>query len=764
MKKIIPILLLLATILVAFVIATGENYIVPATEPTGISPTQWRGQNFQVRNGTMILSTVQLWMNSSTKGNITVLIQHANATGVPNGTNVSFGNIIANFDSTPSFRTIIMNPVTLNNNSNYTIIVFANQSTSGLFYNITGSYPFGNATASNDRGLTWFNLDGDAPFIISSSGGPSSILVELTSPPNGAVFSSSSGFFSATITPTNTNLTNATLYIYNSTSTFAINFTNLSGNVPVTVNRSISGLANGNYLWNYLVWGKNLTNGNFSAMASANFSFEIGATIISQNYSNFVYETSNQTFSININLLPGIELSLAQLVYNGTNYTVSDVSSFNTTGRTLTREIDIPVNPVPLTNTVRNFFWRFTFSNSQQTVQETSPVQQEVGFINLQICDTTYNVKTLNFTLYDETTLSPINAITNNTSISSFYQYWAGTGEVKKNYSVSFTNNASNYFIFCIYPTNMSFRSNLDMEYSAVGYSPRQYYLRNATLTNVSVGVPLYLLSEELAVKFFNTVTQGTNFVNNSIVQISKFYISIGGYQQIGVRLTDELGEFIEYLDLDQPYRYTVIKNGQVIGVIDKTALCAQAPCEQTLEIGESIANINDAFDEFYAENVLYSLNFNSTTNIVSFIFTDTTGLANYFRLQVDQVLTNDTSNIICNSELAAPSGTINCNVTGYQGEFRASGYVSRSPEKLVDFINFVVSQVSQIFGGISIWLSLLVVVTLVFVGVWNPVVMVILIPIALIILKLMQFVPFGWPTIVVITLIAIYLAGRIKT
>ena len=244
----------------------------------------------------------------------------------------------------------------------------------------------------------------------------------------------------------------------------------------------------------------------------------------------------------------------------------------------------------------------------------------------------------------------------------------------------------------------------------------------------------------------------------NAIVTISKYEPGSGSYKTVSVRETDNIGEFIAYLDLDKQYKFSIVRDEISYGTIDKKATCEEAPCGMTLQIEEATEDLWQGFYDIYATNIAYSLIYNDSTRTVTYTFNDLTGLAQYFRLLVTEIKYNQTSGVVCNDSLFTTAGTLTCNLTeeGHtKGDFSATGFISRSPEKIVDFIKFIISAIKDTLGTEGIFVALLVIVTIAFVGAWNPAVGVIFTAVAVMLMKIMEFVAFGWTTVILIFIMA---------
>jgi len=345
----------------------------------------------------------------------------------------------------------------------------------------------------------------------------------------------------------------------------------------------------------------------------------------------------------------------------------------------------------------------------------------------------------------------------------TFY-YWLGSGSVYKNYSFQNLSMIDNQIKFCLFPSDITLYADMDMDYEAEDYSPRQYYLRNATLTNQTRNINLILLLVDYSVKFFVTVKQGLDFVDDAVVTIDKYLSGEGSYRTIGIRTTDNNGEFIEYFDLDKNYRFSIVKNGELIGTVERWITCQEAPCTLTLQLEEAAIDFWQGYYDYFATNVAYNLDYNDTTKIVTFSFTDLTGLAQYFRLEVLQTKYNETSFIICNKTLYSASGTLTCNMTGYNGQFIANGYISRSPEKIINYIKFVISTIKETLGPLGIFVTLMLIITIALVGVWNPAVAIMLTAFALLVMTFLGFTAFSWATVTAIFVLAMILIIKMRS
>lgn len=607
-------------------------------------------------------------------------------------------------------------------------------------------------------------------FYTTSAYNPFNIDITLLSPSNGISTVNASLNFTGNFSVTNANFTNATLYIwYTNGSIFKVNNTNING----TRNSSslfIHGLSYGNFLWNYYVCAVNSTNFNCST-ANTNFSFNNFAfNILNSTYTNNAMETERQTFQISVSTVTGTGISLGKLIYNGTEYAVSDVTQ-NGNNYTFTKVIDLPLNPDKYNNYTNSFKWRFTLTGTTSLTQDTGDYSQNTSYIILQICNSTFPTTSLNFTFYDEIASNNINSAGGNlTSLYSSFLYWVGGGGYKKNYSFQNVSSVENNYRYCIYPYNSSinFKSDMDMSFNAVNYLENEYALRNASLTSTQNNILLFLLPTTSGTKFEITFKKGINFLTNSVVTIQKYFVGEGIYKTVGIKVTDSNGELPMYLDLDDSYRFTVVKNGELMGSKDLSATCLTSPCTLSVFFGETLNGYNDGYNQIIANGTASNMYFNKTSKILTYSFIDTTGLANYFRLVVSKSSFNVTGQTICDTKSYTSAGSLSCDLTNYTGDFSATGYISRSPEKIDIYQSFVIdgNELSNL-GLMGLFLSMCLLIMIVFAGAaiskGNPSTILYFLGIGILGLKLIGIFPFSWTVIVSIELLIGLIIMKVK-
>lgn len=525
----------------------------------------------------------------------------------------------------------------------------------------------------------------------------------------------------------------------------------------------------GKFNWNIYACYENDTNNYCNWSDKGNYTFTIEG-----NFTNFIYnysilETDRGNFSVDLAIPIGnvIQAGSGKLIYNGTIYSQVTVNHVSGNTYRISKNIFIPTGVSGFDIENRTFHWNITIINSEtgsSYEQDSEDNNQTVNELMFELCNGDVNIPVLNFTMIDEDTGDEINATTNATTFQATFELGAFSTNLLKNYSINNISVDNSTFNFCTANYSKPFYSDMESFYTAVDYTDKSYFLNNASLDNITNEINLYLLQETNALEFFISVEQDLDPVDNATVNIQKYFVGEGVYKTVEIDETDTDGEFTSYLDLDKKYRFTITKDGSALGIISKRASCDAAPCELTLSLTSASANPFSNFDSAYAANVVYNLSFDPNTNIVTFDFVDTTGLANYFRMVVYNSKVNQSSIVLYDTSLYTSSGSMTFNVTGYEGDFYVETFVSRSPEILVDIITFIINTTVKTLGVLGLFVSLLLILTIIFGLSFKPSMLVMAVPLALTTLKLMSFINFSNTAIVftyVLGIIALFALSK---
>ncbi len=552
----------------------------------------------------------------------------------------------------------------------------------------------------------------------------SQIDIDLISPADETKTNEDPIQFNATLTPHEVNLTNATLHVWDSTGLWKTNTTTLSGNSSTTVNRYISDWSAENYEWNFKACYENSSTGDFinCSWASSNYSLDWQPfEEVAETHESIVYETSNQSFQLNITTLEEVLSVSSSLFYNNTEY-VSDVDC-ESGSCTIDNEFDIPLIETTEKQN-RSFYWQVNvFDGSSEASFNSSTYWQNSTRIHLEECGGSYTTTALNFTAYNEKNLSRINPY----NFYGTFEYWMGSGDVKRN--VSLNKNSTAEAILCLSPEDKTFYTDATINYDFyndnITYVKRHYYFDEAEISNSTQNISLYLLNAEDSTTFIQEVEdQQTEAVAGALIYVQRYYPEDGTFRTVQIGKTDDNGKSTGFYEVeDAEYKHIIMLNGEVV-----------LSTEKGIVVGESVPytlifRIGDASEypwkRFENSTVVTSLTFNSSTNITTFSWTDTSGATSIGRLIVYQIKHSTDDLLICNETASFSSATLTCNITGYSGTFKAYGYLGSS-DTLSDTLQFLVSAAKDIFGNTGLLLGWFIILTASLAFIWNPTAMLI--------------------------------------
>lgn len=541
------------------------------------------------------------------------------------------------------------------------------------------------------------------------------INITLVSPLNVSTLSTTSNNFTTNFNITGTNLNytwrNATYYIYSFNKSI-FNSTTVSLLTNNTINTLfIDDFTLGSYSWNVYGCYSNNTYSNCSWSNNGNFTFSVGASISNLNYSSNVYETSNQVIFTNLQLLAGTNLYDAKIVYNGTQ-TKAILTNLGSNLYQILANFDTPTVNSSVEN--KSFYFNLIYSISPGVFlyENTTTYTQSVSMINLSKCTSAVN-KTANFTLYDEENQTILLAW----NFLGTFDYWLGSGTTFKTYSISDLN--INSAALCINPNNLIYKSNAIIQYEKTGYVKRNYYLVNNTLNNISQNINLFLLTTAQSTSFIVTVRDANQLpVTDAYIYIQRYYPGTGTYQTIAMSKTDASGNTVSGFEAEtEDYRIMVMKDGVIIYTSPVQKIyCSSTPCTLPIQTGGSsiitwtrIGNLS---------NFIYSLVYDNSTKTWSYTYVDTSGTTHYGRLYVYQINSAKGKITICNVSSTSNAATLVCNVSSYEGNVYAEGYISRSPEIMVWIDSVIIAGLKQIMGMEGLFWGFIVISILAIAGV----------------------------------------------
>ena len=493
---------------------------------------------------------------------------------------------------------------------------------------------------------------------------------------------------------------------------------------------------------------------NFNMTIYANDSVgHINSSFISWGYSFFedssfveseIFETENQTIRLNITSTETILQINAILNYDNVNYTGTARCSGQICS--IYKTFDTPLVSSGESQN-KSFYWKLNLFNGTSSKELITNVNnQTVNRIHLEKCNATYPTKSLNFTAYDENNLTRIDPY----EFSGFFEYWLGSGTVKRNISIEDTSSSE--LTMCLSPTNETFQTDTQITYGFsdenTTYVDRDYYLYNYSINNATQDIYLYLLNAEDSTTFIQKVEdQITDAVPGAYIHTLRWYPGEGIYRTVAISKTDDNGKATGFYVVETvDYKHIIYLDSENVLETNKGKIIPEeVPYTLIFKIGEGVSSDFKGFEE--TEGLTTLLNFNETTNITTFSWIDTTSTVVLGRLLVYKINYDTEDTLICNESQIFSSATVTCDLSGYNGSFIAYGYIqpsSSSTEELKEVLDILISNAREIFGNTGIIIGWFIILTVALALIWNPTAMIVGINVSTIFVNLIGFIDFG--------------------
>ena len=407
-------------------------------------------------------------------------------------------------------------------------------------------------------------------------------------------------------------------------------------------------------VYNATIWANDTYNNTYGRFVEWDYNiFENSRT-----YSNTTIETFTEAFSLNISLGSGVTISSAYLNYNGTDYG----SSIATSGdyKIINNNINIP-NVSADTNI--SFYWKLTLSSGNFN---TSSSNQTISTLAIDNCGVFTHV-ILNYTIYDEDTRVFLPTATYNTSANLFVKISGDfSGGVFEYYSGNILTNPIQVCTSNALASGKNYKLDAEIQYFSADRVSEYHYIENYSL-NTTIGtlnISLYDLlinnSQEFLVTF-----KDNNFipVQDALIELSRQYLSIGGFLSVEIMKTDNDGKTIGHFVLnDEVYTIYVKKNGVLLAVYENVrAFCSD------LVTGDCRINLNQAGSTSNPRSFESNLGvigletYNDTSKIYTFEFTTEDSSTKTINVTIfNYPNLNET---ICSEVLSSSSGTISCTI-----------------------------------------------------------------------------------------------------
>ena len=591
-------------------------------------------------------------------------------------------------------------------------------------------------------------------------------------------------------------LTNVTLYVWNSTDDeVSVNYTALSGSDTINTNWTNS-YPDGNYTWNAITSGNlestswdtnrsfsidttapvlteilNLTNVTVEIPFSLNWYYNVtddnvgscwyytsddytnvsvscNAEMINTNWTTggsktiyyfandtFGFESeANDTFSINSYFSnatytdPAVEAEsyLFQLVVNATtltNFNGSFIYNGVSQDVLYSNENNIgTINSTLTLETIGNnsFYWAYYVNDDLITESNYSHIVLAIQ--NLSVTDSEGCAAGLSEALHYDFKDEQNDTILN-TTIDYIFRYGISNDTLRTT-AGSITSPSLSVCINSTVYNDYSLGYG-EIQYDSSGYSDRRYYtFRGDRLSNTTINNTVHSLVSGSSTSFLFTIQQGDLSVYDDVyLTLNRWYPDEDTYKVVEMARTDDEGQTVMKVEIeDVDYRVGVYyQNGTLIYLAAPFRLvCIASPCSYSLIVPEDAGN---SFENW--KDLQVSLTFNTTDSIFTMIYNDPSQATDTINLSVYRD-TGLSSLLICTDSSNAYTAVLTCNVSGYSGMLKAIGFRTASPETTI-ISRIVQVGTTALSKTPALFLTFIIMIFLVSIGVVSPILTVIL-------------------------------------
>jgi len=518
---------------------------------------------------------------------------------------------------------------------------------------------------------------------------------------------------------------------FNDTS-LVINFTYVDGHAG-TCKRSLDGQPNVTIsCFNNVTDLSGLSEGNHTIQVYGNDTFSRNTTEIREflintiqsivpSYVNPAFEYDTIYFTLNVTA-PSITSFNGTFTYNHTLYYPTVI--YNSIRGTLISQINI--TDLNIDYDTRYFEWNFSMNGYNKYNASTySHVVKKIPALYTNVSCISDLQRAMCWDFKEENNLTQTNA----DEINYNFQYGVMNTTHTKNYG-TLTNLSS--FCLCI---NSTVYNNYTMgfgeiKYKKSGYTDRSFYtFTTQRLSNDTINNTLYFLTSGTATSFlFEMLDTSLNPYPNDYLSLMRWYPSNNSYNIVEMARTDDKGQSVMRVRAeDTDYRVALYyPNGTIIKLLNPIRFaCLASPCTYSVQIQETPLDYTSIF------GVETSLTFNKTTNMWLFTWNDPTQRTDQMEFKVSKE-TALSSTLICDKNATGFTGVLDCNSTGINGTLRGIAYRTASPKETIaqlwqNVVGAVVTIQNAFKGTMGLLFTLLICITLFFIGASSPILAVIL-------------------------------------
>lgn len=372
---------------------------------------------------------------------------------------------------------------------------------------------------------------------------------------------------------------------------------------------------------------------------------------------------------------------------------------------------------------------------------------------NLTFTNCTSNNSTFNINILEENTLKPMTA-----KIDALIQYRITQNvSVFNNFSTTYSGNSS--YSICI---NQTAYADIYLIYT--GNFTQRWYIYNTTL-NATPTTPqnftIYNWANSSGVSTLKiTVRDNSSYslFPNIVGRLQRYYAGEGVWRTVQMDKSAEDGETlynIREIDTDYRLQYYDTNNHLLRQTESSKWFCTAGLCEATALVPD--------YSALAAASTETSWSYNNNTKIITTQWND-------INIQtVNSVVSKETASgtqILCNETQASTSGSIQCNITAYQGEIKLQTFINGQEIPIItEWIDTKASTLRDLIGeSESTFWTVSIVITTAMAGLISPAAVIIFTMFGLVLTYLLGlFAPLTIPMLTIACVLGLIIAMKVK-
>jgi hypothetical protein len=413
-----------------------------------------------------------------------------------------------------------------------------------------------------------------------------------------------------------------------------------------------------------------------------------GLNVVEKTYQWYrgTYTLNNQSvssgettqFQLDINKNAGTIIALgAEFFYNNTNRSNNISATVGSTSNQYAVNVKVPA---VTSDTNIDYFWKVHVQAKEKNYTFFQNGQQITSFWLFDNC-TSALTPTATLRIFNENNpTSPLVA-----NVETNIQYWVGSPLNYKDYLANL--NGSSTYNLCLLPNGQNISANVYLKYTTIGGFTHRYILKNYSFSNITQNLDMYNWDTTTGASNLKITVRDPatfNVLPNVVAKLQRLYVSENVWRTVQMDSTGDLG-LLFYNVIEETTDYRLIfsnYDNQILKTSDNLKFICDA----------NICDITYTLDRLSTETTSPDLNvnisYNNATKTISAFFDDPLGLTSNVRLYVTKE-TGAGSTELCNTNVSASTGTLQCFIGTQTGQLHIKIYSSASPEvpKLVEWL-----------------------------------------------------------------------------